>query len=700
MSKLANIKMGKKLALAFGGGVLQLALLAGLALWSIGAVNSATEKAQKESSKMNLAMQVDSNLLEISLRMIGLPASKQPAVDTERALAVGKEYAEALAYLKANAVTEEGKRQLTSIEAAVVPWQELNNRIMGAAQAHKRIDAAKVTEESLAHCLAVKAALAEFVAHRQKRLEETGRERQAVASRMSLLMIALGVACLLIAGVGGTLIASSITRPLTAAIAHLDRVAGGDLSRDMPGEHLERGDEIGLLSRAVQTMSANLREVFQHITGGINVVSSSSAELSANSGQMSDGSREASEKAHSVAAAAEQVTANVVSVAAGMEQTTTNLTTVATATEQMTATIGEIAKNSEKARSITEEATRQAARINEQMNHLGQAAREIGKVTETITEISSQTNLLALNATIEAARAGSAGKGFAVVANEIKTLAQQTAAATEDIKARISGVQSSTAGGISEIEKVSQVIHEVSDIVSSIAAAIEEQATVTQDIARNIGQASIGVRDANLRVSESSQANQDIAREIVGVDHAARRVAEGSEHVRTSAGELSRVAERLQTAVGRFQLSAVNPGSPRSVSADGSFRVNPEVLQKAVVAHSAWKARLRNAIASGKLDIPVATIKVDNQCQFGKWLYGTELSAHEKQTEQYRTVKELHAQFHEAASKVAQFATTGQKQAAEQAMDLSSDFSRVSSALMNALAKCGAALSSAAVMAR
>ncbi|SPE37744.1 hypothetical protein SBA3_2700037 [Candidatus Sulfopaludibacter sp. SbA3] len=261
-------------------------------------------------------------------------------------------------------------------------------------------------------------------------------------------------------------------------------------------------------------------------------------------------------------------------------------------------------------------------------------------------------------------------------------------------------MQSSTAGGISEIEKVSQVIHEVSDIVSSIAAAIEEQATVTQDIARNIGQASIGVRDANLRVSESSQANQDIAREIVGVDHAARRVAEGSEHVRTSAGELSRVAERLQTAVGRFQLSAVNPGSPRSVSADGSFRVNPEVLQKAVVAHSAWKARLRNAIASGKLDIPVATIKVDNQCQFGKWLYGTELSAHEKQTEQYRTVKELHAQFHEAASKVAQFATTGQKQAAEQAMDLSSDFSRVSSALMNALAKCGAALSSAAVMAR
>ena len=154
------------------------------------------------------------------------------------------------------------------------------------------------------------------------------------------------------------------------------------------------------------------------------------------------------------------MSSNITSVAAGMEQTTTNLSHVASATEQMTSTIGEIAQNSEKARRITDEATRQAARITEQIDQLGVAAREIGKVTETITEISSQTNLLALNATIEAARAGSAGKGFAVVATEIKALAQQTAAATEDIKGRIAGVQSATAGGITEIGKVSQIIQE------------------------------------------------------------------------------------------------------------------------------------------------------------------------------------------------------------------------------------------------
>jgi methyl-accepting chemotaxis protein len=218
----------------------------------------------------------------------------------------------------------------------------------------------------------------------------------------------------------------------------------------------------------------------------------------------------------------------------------------------MTSTIGEIAQNSEKARRITDEATRQAARITEQINQLGVAAREIGKVTEAITEISSQTNLLALNATIEAARAGSAGKGFAVVATEIKALAQQTAAATEDIKARIEGVQTATAGGITEIGKVSQVITEVSAIVASIAAAIEEQSTATRDIARNIAEASVGVTDSSTRVSQTSQVSREIARDIVTVEGAAVEMANGSDHVRGSAAELSAVAETLRVTMGRF----------------------------------------------------------------------------------------------------------------------------------------------------
>ena len=366
---------------------------------------------------------------------------------------------------------------------------------------------------------------------------------------------------LLLAVIAGGLIAfyitRSITAPLARTVAHLGEIARGDLSKDASPALQARGDEIGTLAHAQQTMIVALRKMIQEISSGIQVLSSSSTELIASSTEMMAGSRLASDKSHSVSAAAEEMSSNITSVAAGMEQTTTNLSQVATATEQMTSTIGEIAQNSEKARRITDAATRQAAKITEQINQLGVAAREIGKVTETITEISSQTNLLALNATIEAARAGSAGKGFAVVATEIKALAQQTAAATEDIKARIAGVQSATAGGVTEIEKISHVILEVSSIVASIAAAIEEQSTATQHIARNIAEAAVGVTDANTRVAETSQVSREIAKDIVSVDRSAREMASESDHVRSSAGALSTVAEALRVSVGRFQAGSL-----------------------------------------------------------------------------------------------------------------------------------------------
>lgn len=188
------------------------------------------------------------------------------------------------------------------------------------------------------------------------------------------------------------------------------------------------------------------------------------------------------------------------------------------------------------------------------MKHLGVAAQEIGKVTQAISEISAQTNLLALNATIEAARAGAAGKGFAVVATEIKELAKQTAGATEDIRARIESVQSSSAASIGEIDRISLIIDEVSQIVSTIAAAIEEQSTVTRDIARNIAEASTGVEDANARMAESSVATRDIAVQIGSVDNAAGTMVSGSDNVRTSAGELSEIADQLRAAMRRFQF--------------------------------------------------------------------------------------------------------------------------------------------------
>ncbi|MCU0571708.1 MAG: methyl-accepting chemotaxis protein [Syntrophobacteraceae bacterium] len=379
---------------------------------------------------------------------------------------------------------------------------------------------------------------------------------EALDSFSRKTMTTLGLLCLagvlvgILLAVGST---RSITRPLTGVVSHLSQISSGDVSRDVVAESLNRGDEIGALARALQQVSLGLRGMLKDVTHGVQTLAASSTEMSSVAGHMSSGASQTTSKATTVAAAAEEMSANAASVAAGMEQATSSLGSVAAATEQMSATIGEIASNSEKARAISSDATEQAQGVAGLMQQLGAAAREIGKVTETINSISSQTNLLALNATIEAARAGAAGKGFAVVANEIKDLAQQTATATEEIKARIAGIQTSTHAAVTDVDRITQVIQEVGNIVTTIAVAIEEQASVTRDMARNIAEASSGVRDANERVAQTAAVSQEIARDIAGVNASSEEMSSSSEQVQVGAAELSQLAEQLSSMVGRFR---------------------------------------------------------------------------------------------------------------------------------------------------
>lgn len=373
----------------------------------------------------------------------------------------------------------------------------------------------------------------------------------AQLSQMVLWVVGAALVVGLLSVVLGTVVARAITRPIQQSVKFAEAMADGDLTQTLDSNSR---DEVGYLTKALNDMGAKLRDMLGEITQGVQTLASSSTELSAISGEMASNSRNTSAKANTVAVAAEEMSSNVASVASGMGEASSNLMTVATATEQMTATISEIASNSEKAREITQDASQQADQITTMMKQLGEAAQDIGKVTETITNISSQTNLLALNATIEAARAGAAGKGFAVVAHEIKELAQQTAAATDDIKSKIDGIQSSAGNAIADIEKIAGVIKQVSEIVSTIATAIEEQSVVTKDIANNIAHASNGVKEGNHRVSESAVVVQSIVRDISNVNQAATEIASGSGQVQTSAVELSSLAEQLKSLVNKFQV--------------------------------------------------------------------------------------------------------------------------------------------------
>jgi methyl-accepting chemotaxis protein len=240
----------------------------------------------------------------------------------------------------------------------------------------------------------------------------------------------------------------------------------------------------------------------------------------------------------------------------------------------MTSTIAEIAAKAEQARATTAQATHQAQQVTGLMGQLTQAAQAIGKVTETITSIADQTKLLALNATIEAARAGAAGKGFAVVAHEIKELARQTAEATEDIKGKVHGIQSSTQGTLGGLQQITAVIGHVDENVNTIATAIEEQSTVTKDIAQNVAQAAAGVKDSNQRVAQISTVSSEVARDIALVNQATAEIADGSRQVLASADDLSRLSEGLRQTVGRFKLSDPST-APAASAAPDTFDAPP-----------------------------------------------------------------------------------------------------------------------------
>ncbi len=313
-------------------------------------------------------------------------------------------------------------------------------------------------------------------------------------------------------------------------------------------------DEIGSLSTYFNLFLFKLRTMFQQIHQSINETSKSSVELKDLSEAMSSESDEIYLKSNGVTNAVDEMSQNMKKITESSEETAINVNMVATAAEEMNSTITEIAQNSENARTITQGAVTQAKSASDKVNELGKEAVDISKVTEAINEISEQTNLLALNATIEAARAGEAGKGFAVVANEIKELARQTAEATNEIRNRIGGIQTSTEGTISEIKLITEVIYNVNEIVGTIATAVEEQSVTTKEIAGNVAQASTGIKNVSDNVNENSTFASEVLTSIHEVNDSTVELSNNSSQVDISAQKIHELSNNLLSLIGKFKI--------------------------------------------------------------------------------------------------------------------------------------------------
>ncbi len=364
---------------------------------------------------------------------------------------------------------------------------------------------------------------------------------------------------------------------------------------------LDQKDEMGQLACSANVLASSLNNMCTRVNGSSSTINASSNSLHRLANSLFNSAEQMAGNCNSVAVAAEEMNANMEAVAAATEQTSTNVAMVAAAAEEMTATITEIAQSSESARVITDQAVKEASKASASVLELGEAADKINKVTETINEIADQTNLLALNATIEAARAGEAGKGFAVVANEIKDLARQTTEATREIQERIEGVQQSSEQTIAVIGTIADIINRTSEIVSAMAAAVEEQAVTSQEIANNVSQASMGMQEVTENISQASAVNGEVARDIARVKKEAESVASGSSDVKELAAEMKTNAEALSRLLDNF-----------------SFKQPLFDIGSIKDAHFNWKMKL-TSVLSGYTTIDSKKIPDHHQCEFGKW---------------------------------------------------------------------------------
>ncbi|MGA2998357.1 methyl-accepting chemotaxis protein [Bradyrhizobium sp.] len=377
------------------------------------------------------------------------------------------------------------------------------------------------------------------------------RTSEEYASTSETLIIG-AAASVLIGILLGVLIGQyGIARPIRSMVALLQQLASGDYGADVHG--LDRHDELGDVAKTALVFKENgiakirmeaeqkeiearqaaqrrsdmlkLADGFEAAVGEIiEVVSSASTELEAS--------------ATSLTATAERSQHMATTVAAASEEAATNVQSVAAATEELSSSVNEISRQVQESAGRASTAVSQARSTTSQVSELSKAAARIGDVVELINTIAGQTNLLALNATIEAARAGQAGRGFAVVASEVKALAEQTAKATGEIGAQISGIQSATRESVDAIKEISISIESLSEISSAIASAVEEQGAATQEISRNVQQA--------------AQGTQQVSSNVIDVQRGATETGTASSQVLSSAQQLSRESNRLRFEVGKF----------------------------------------------------------------------------------------------------------------------------------------------------
>ena len=365
----------------------------------------------------------------------------------------------------------------------------------------------------------------------------------AVYAATRMIVFAVIGSAILLCGALALVIIGNVCGPIRRMTDVMKRLADHDVTVAVTDGR--RSDEIGSMSAAVQVFKDNMVETDRLAAAARAEQQAKAQRAERVEGLLGDFERRVGEMTNVLAAASTELEATARSMTGSAEQTnqqagqvasaaeiaSTGVQTVAAAAEELSASVGEISRQISHSAQMTGQAVESARRTDATVKVLADGADKIGQVIELIANIAGQTNLLALNATIEAARAGDSGKGFAVVASEVKSLAAQTAKATEEIGSQVGQIQAATREAVNSISGISHIIQELGGIATAIAAAVEEQGAATAEIARN--------------AQETAHATNTVTRNISGVSSVANETGAAAAQVLGSASDLSKQAESL-----------------------------------------------------------------------------------------------------------------------------------------------------------
>jgi methyl-accepting chemotaxis protein len=555
MRAVSNLPIVAKLALAFGLVVCAVSGSAFVSWRNLGTIEEANRWRDHTYLVLRKVDRLTAAMVDRETGLRGYVIAADPAfLDPYRA--GSRTFAETMTALR-TLVSDNAEqlRRLDTLDAAARKWtvEIAEPEIALMRDEATRAQALQIVASGKGKVSmdAVRATAAEISRTEEVLLDLRARTADEAASA-SRFAVAAGLAALLVvSGLGILLLAGTVSRPIRRMTDLMARLASGDASVAIPFR--ERREEVGAMAAAVQVFKDNLirtraleeetalaragaeaqrkaamREMadgFERAVGGIvGAVASAATELQATAQSMAGTAAQTASQSGAAAVAAEAAAANV--------------GTVAAAAEELGASVQEIARQVSGSTVLARAAAGEAEGTAALVQDLSAAAAKIGNVVGLISTIAGQTNLLALNATIEAARAGEAGRGFAVVAAEVKELANQTARATDEISGQIGQVQAITDRAVTAIGGIAGRIREIDQLAGGIAAAVEEQGAATQEIVRN--------------VSEASSGTGAVTGNVAGVAEAAETTGAAAAQVLASASELSQRSEQLDGQVRRF----------------------------------------------------------------------------------------------------------------------------------------------------